>query len=226
MTVPRGSDDIPEALAGSDGSSRGQTMFSFDHLAICCTDLEAGVSAVEAALGVGLDPGGRHPHFGTHNRLLSLGPEEYLEVIAIDPEAPPPGRPRWFGLDTFSGPPRPASWILRCKDLDAARDRLGSGIGPGVSLSRGDYRWQMAVPESGILPLDGLHPAVIRWEGPHPAAALPPRGCRLAELVLSHPRVGDLARRLGLEDSRIRLETGPPGLSALIKTPGGPRRLG
>jgi hypothetical protein len=23
----------------------------------------------------------------------------YLEIIATDPEAPAPGRPRWFGLD-------------------------------------------------------------------------------------------------------------------------------
>ena len=34
-----------------------------------------------------LESGGRHPHMGTHNRLLSLGPDLYLEVIAVDPDA-------------------------------------------------------------------------------------------------------------------------------------------
>ena len=37
---------------------------------------------------------------GTHNRLLGLGTNVYLEVIAIDTEAAPPARPRWFSLDT------------------------------------------------------------------------------------------------------------------------------
>jgi hypothetical protein len=63
-------------------------MLSFDHLAIGAETLDEGVEAVEAALGVPLAPGGGHPAMGTHNRLLSLGPGEYLEVIAIDPDAP------------------------------------------------------------------------------------------------------------------------------------------
>ena len=41
--------------------------------------------------------------WGTHNRVMAISsegiPDCYLEVIAIDPEAPEPGRPRWFGLD-------------------------------------------------------------------------------------------------------------------------------
>lgn len=37
--------------------------------------------------------------FGTHNRCLGMEDGIYLEVIAVDPEAPPPSRPRWFGLD-------------------------------------------------------------------------------------------------------------------------------
>ena len=39
----------------------------------------------EGALGATPAPGGHHPLMGTHNQLLSLGPGEYLEVIAIDP---------------------------------------------------------------------------------------------------------------------------------------------
>ena len=70
-----------------------------DHLTIASTSLEAGARDVERALGVSLLEGGKHPRMGTHNRLLRLGDQVYLELIAIDPVGSPPGRPRWFGLD-------------------------------------------------------------------------------------------------------------------------------
>ncbi|MEL6648491.1 MAG: VOC family protein, partial [Pseudomonadota bacterium] len=45
-------------------------MLELDHLAIAAETLEDGREAVEAALGVSLQPGGQHAHFGTHNLLL------------------------------------------------------------------------------------------------------------------------------------------------------------
>src|SRR5690606_1359383 len=88
----------------------------FDHLAISARSLAEGAAKVERLLGVGTVPGGRHALMGTHNRLLSLGPTEYLEVIAIDPDAPDPGRPRWFRLDAFAGPPRLSNWVVAVDD--------------------------------------------------------------------------------------------------------------
>ena len=41
-----------------------------------------------ALLGVPMAGGGKHPLMGTHNRLIGLG-DLYLEVISIDPDAPP-----------------------------------------------------------------------------------------------------------------------------------------
>ena len=63
-------------------------------------------------------PGGRHARFGTHNRLLGLGPDLYLEVIAPDPDAAPFEGPRWFGLDTPPPVPRLANWIVAVADMD------------------------------------------------------------------------------------------------------------
>ena len=58
---------------------------------------------MRATLGAAPAAGGKHVGMGTHNRLLAIGspafPKAYLEIIAIDPDAPPPTRPRWFGLD-------------------------------------------------------------------------------------------------------------------------------
>ncbi|MFB2531290.1 VOC family protein [Paracoccus sp. p3-h83] len=191
-----------------------------DHVAVAAASLAEGMAWVEAALGVTLAPGGQHGVMGTHNRLLSLGPGEYLEVIAIDPAAPPPGRARWFGLDGFSGAPRLAGWVAACDDLDA---RLAaSGAGRAVEVSRGDLCWRIGVSDSGVMPFDGCHPALIDWlGGPHPAARLPDAGCRLAALEVSHPRADDLALGLGLADPRIRVTPGPAGLRAAIDTPNG-----
>jgi hypothetical protein len=71
----------------------------FDHLIIGAHTLEQGAAFIEALLGVQPQAGGRHVAMGTHNRVLKLGARAYLEVIAIDPAAAAPSRPRWFGLD-------------------------------------------------------------------------------------------------------------------------------
>lgn len=201
-------------------------MLAFDHLAISCADLDAGSAAVAQALGIAPGAGGQHPYFGTHNRLMSLGPDAYLEVIAIDPEAPAPARPRWFGLDAFEGEPRLTNWILRSDDLLTDLAHADPGAGMPVALSRGDFRWRMAVPDTGVLPFSNLHPALIGWDGPHPAPRLPDHGLRLSRLVVSHPQAKALAAALpGLFDPRITFETGEAGLQAVIDTPQGPRSL-
>jgi hypothetical protein len=72
------------------------TDLRFDHLVIGAASLAQGVDWVEAELGVTLPPGGTHPRMGTHNRLTAVGPASFLEIIAVDPAAEPPPRPRWL----------------------------------------------------------------------------------------------------------------------------------
>ena len=62
-----------------------------DHLAVAAESLGVGRAVVEDQLGLRLQDGGRHAHFGTHNLLLGLEDGLYLEVIAVDPDAPAPG---------------------------------------------------------------------------------------------------------------------------------------
>ena len=73
---------------------------TIDHLIVAATTLEEGAQFVQKALGVAPQPGGKHERMGTHNCLLKLGPELYLEIIAIDPEGKTPSQPRWFDLDS------------------------------------------------------------------------------------------------------------------------------
>lgn len=202
-------------------------MLELDHLAVAARDLEEGRAAVEDALGVRLQSGGQHARFATHNLLLGLEDGIYLEVIAIDPEAPAPEGARWFDLDRFDGPPALQCWICRCDDLGAALTRYPSAGDP-VALERGDLSWRMAVPRDGVLAFDNRFPALIEWAGDaHPATRLAASGCALARLVVSHPEAGRLADLLGpeLSDARVVFERGAPGLRAEISTPGGLRVL-
>jgi Glyoxalase-like domain len=200
---------------------------AMDHLAVSARSLSEGVAAVEAALGVALSGGGQHPHMATHNRLLGLG-DLYLEVIAIDPDAPDPAWPRWFDLDRFSGPPRLTNWVVRTDDLAATLAAAPPGTGTPVSLSRGPYRWQMAVPATGKLPFDGAFPALIQWEPPHhPATALSEAHIRLTRFEIAHPDAAALAAALPpLNDPRIHIvQGGVKALRATFSTPHGPRVL-
>lgn len=197
-----------------------------DHLAVAGESLEAAAAHLEAALGLPLQPGGQHAHFGTHNRLLGLEDGLYLEAIAIDPDAPAPECPRWFDLDRLAGAPHLRCWICRVPDLDAALERH-PGAGAPLDLARGDLRWRMAVPASGVLPFDNRFPALIEWQGvAHPAQRLAPSGARLRRLIVAHPEAVALRAALGnLSDPRIAFEPGASALRAEFDTPHGARAL-
>ena len=203
-------------------------MLRFDHLAVTALTLEEGVEAVEAALGLPLAPGGKHPHMATHNRLLGLGPL-YLEVIATDPAAAKPAWPRWFDMDNFAGSPRITNWVANCDDLATELALSPPGVGIPTTLSRGDYRWQIAIPPDGKLPFDGAFPDLIQWFGTlHPTHNLPDSLARLTALEIAHPQADALREILTpcLNDSRIHFTTGPEkAFRAAISTPHGPRIL-
>ncbi|MBD3662702.1 VOC family protein [Sulfitobacter sp. TSTF-M16] len=199
-----------------------------DHIAISALTRAAATAHVEDTLGVSLQQGGEHAVFHTHNMLLGLEDGLYLEAISTNPDAPRPGRPRWFDLDRFDGPPRFSNWICRCADLEATLSVLPDAFGKPVSLQRGDLRWRMAVPANGILPFDGCAPALMQWDGDaHPAARLTPSRCRLTALQVAHPEAEALAMLLAphLQDARVSFDSGPARLVARFDTPTGERVL-
>lgn len=203
-------------------------LLEFDHIAVSGATLAKATAACEAALGVPMRPGGRHDVFFTHNTLLGLEDGLYLEAIAVDPDAPVPDRPRWFDLDRFTGKARLTNWICRTSGLEAALERLGPGAGEPVALRRGDLRWRMAVPASGVLPFDNCQPALIEWQSPvHPSVTLGSSGIALRRLTVSHPEAERLEALLAplLDDDRVVFITGAAGLSAAFDTADGTRVL-
>ena len=207
--------------------SRSSTFPPIDHLVWGGRSLNAEIDRLEAWTGVRAAPGGRHPREGTHNALLALGPDTYLELIAPDLGAPPPARPRWFGLDALDSA-RLVAWAVKADDLDtraaAARARgveLGD-LGEGRrERSHGDtLAWRLTYPVSqGPV---ALVPFLIEWgDGPHPAASAP-AGVRLIALRAEHPEPASIRARL--EQLGIELEVTAavtPALVATLDTPRG-----
>lgn len=208
---------------------------AIDHLVVAARSLAEGEAWVESLLGCALAGGGQHVLMGTHNRLLGLGEALYLELIAVDPGAAPPARPRWFSLDApamrdrLDRGPALIHWVASTDDIDALATASPVDLGEILALSRGNYRWRVTVPRDGELPAEGAFPSLIQWEGGRPTAALPDSGCRLESLDIAHPRAtsfGEALRSMGLAaDPPIRAVDDASGagarLTARIRTPGG-----
>lgn len=194
-------------------------MFTLNHLVICTADLDTGSEEMEALLGVPFEDGGFNATHATRSKVLSLGPDEYLEIIAVDKEASPPRRPRWYALDQFSGNTRLTNWVVRTNELSHLISLGAAGPGTPMASSRNGLRWTMVVPDDGELPLDGAAPALIEWRGgKHPAQILPDRKLRLQKLKLCHP---DVDRASLPDDPRIEVAKAPFAMSAVLETPMG-----
>jgi hypothetical protein len=172
-----------------------------DHLVVGAHTLEQGAAWSERVLGALPAPGGKHVAMGTHNRLLAIAseafPKAYLEIIAIDPDAPPPSRVRWFGLDEpatqarLRERPRLLHLVARSTRLDATLAALaaqGIDAGQAVAAERaspnGLFRWRIAGRADGTLLFGGALPTLIEWLGMHPTDHLPASAVALQSLAL------------------------------------------
>jgi hypothetical protein len=202
-----------------------------DHLVVTAASLHDGVDYVRRELGLAPQAGGEHVRMGTHNCLLKLGEKLYLEVIAANPGAPRPDRPRWFQLDEADSvrSPRLAAWVARCDDIQTAAAASAVPLGKIEPMSRGNFEWLITVPDDGRLPLQGLAPALIQWRSEsHPADTLKDLGCSLVRFEGFHPRhegVAGMLRSIGFEGEFLVSPGAAPGLVAHIQTPEGTRRL-
>jgi hypothetical protein len=204
-------------------------MTALDHLVVAGETLDT--SGLDAVLGVALSGGGKHARMGTHNRLLRLGADAYLELIAIDPRGTRPDRPRWFGLDEpamhalLAEGPRLVHWVARVDST--VLPTLPFDVGVWESFQRGDLSWKLTVRGDGALPADGVVPTLICWSGAaHPSGRLPDAGVTLEALELEHPRAAEVQRQLDLLELAVRCRPAPsPRLTAHLRTPAGPRML-
>ena len=165
-----------------------------DHFTLGTSDLASGQAALAAVLGARVPQGSKHDAMSTHNCVCQAGSESFMELIAVDSDAPYPGRVRWFTLDDpatqakIADRPRALCWVVNTPDLDAVVAASPVDLGEVVHFQRGDRTWRLTVPEDGSLPEGGLIPAFIEWSpGPHPSTGQQDIGVRLQTVKLTHP---------------------------------------
>jgi len=192
-----------------------------DHVGVGMRDLDAATRLVAERTGVEPVFGGRHPHMGTQNALLSLGTDVYFEIIAPQPGADLGG---WLAHDD----PRPVLWAVASDDPAATRALLAeagfatSDPSPGSRRTPDDrlLEWETFGITDPPIP---AAPFFIHWaEGtPHPSTTSPP-GCTLASFDVSGPDLEAIRRLvavLGLAVGTTDAEQ--PALHITLSCPAG-----
>ena len=211
-------------------------MLVLDHLVVVAPDLAEGVTHVRRCLDLEMSEGGHHREMGTHNALLRLGEATFLEVITVDPEAPPPQHARWFGLDDaarvradWDSGRRLRGLVARTDDLDGLLARHSGLLGTAATLTRGALSWRFGLRGDGAWPADGAVPYAMDWGARgNPAPTMPDPGARLRDIMLAHPDPGAtqaLHAALGLTGPLRVIGGDTLRFSARIATPSGLRIL-
>lgn len=211
-------------------------MIQLDHLTIVAPDLAEGVAHVRDCLGLDVPFGQRHAYMGTHNHLMRLGGQVYLEIVALDPEGAQPPHRRWFGLDdrkqvraAWDAGRRLRGWVARTDVIDAVLAGRESMFGRKVALPRDAPAFDFAIPRDGSLPLGGAAPAIIDRRGkPRSMATIADLGARLVSFTLDHPdpaAIAGLYRELGAHGAPAVVAGPAPRYAARVETPGGIREL-
>jgi hypothetical protein len=174
-----------------------------DHIVIGAEYLDKAKFQIETLLDAEFCGGGKHPLMATHNSLLKLQENIYMEVISIDPDALPAsgaaGRPRWFSLDSevtrakLNQTPQPLCWVLSVANIETAKLRCGYDPGEIIEVTRDDLKWRLTVPKDGSLIEEGVLPSLIEWPaGRNPADQMPESKITLNRLLLSHPHPNEI----------------------------------
>jgi hypothetical protein len=168
-----------------------------DHFIYTTADLESGMDAMEQLFGTRPVPGGRHPRYGTHNALLSLGPSIYLEIMAPDPDSSLSSENTLFS-EHFIRLPKLTTWVYRTADIYKLSAKLNkAGLSPGEvqpgsrETSEGKkVSWTLTDPS--LLLFGGAFPFFIHWGStPHPAQSAPHAG-NLVDFYVEHPQADKL----------------------------------
>lgn len=193
-----------------------------DHVLIAVVDLAEAAREIEARHGLASLEGGRHPGWGTANRIVPLG-GAYLELVAVVDEAEAARSP--FGSWVAQASPalaKPLGWAVRTNELDEVARRLGLVVAAGSRATRGGrfLRWRLAgIEEAAAEP---SLPFFIEWGHGTPspgraAATYRAAGLQIAKLQLD----GDpdrLAAWLGAHRLPITVRSGTPALTSIILT--------
>jgi hypothetical protein len=191
-----------------------------DHIIYAVTDLEAAAERLRYEFGFASVLGGRHPGWGTANRIIPLG-REYIELVTVVDRKQ--AAASHFGravMDALRRGQQLAGWAVATDDLEDIAGRLKLEVTSG-SRNRPDgsrLRWQLAGVAVALS--TGALPFFIQWAAPpelHPGAAVvehdvSPSGITWIEIAAENDA---LHAWLGAYDLPLRITGPPPRLKAV-----------
>jgi Glyoxalase-like domain len=183
-------------------------------------DLGSAARGLELRHGLASVDGGRHPGWGTANRIVPLG-RSYLELIAVvdAPEAAQSSFGRWIAAaSTPAG--RLIGWAARADRLDDIAQRLDLTIGAGSRIAPSGLlvTWRLAGVEHAVA--DPSSPFFIEWG---PGTPLPGRApvahpvgnVEIVVLQLTGD-AGRLSNWLGGEQLPVTVRPGVPAVTSVV----------
>lgn len=195
-----------------------------DHLVYASPSLEQGMEEIETLTGVKPVIGGKHHQWGTWNALISLGPQCFFEIIAMDPTQSYNG-PIIFDLDQISKS-KLVRWVAKSNQIpkqEKLAHDAGFSLGAVIVGQREKQdgtllKWSLTDPLSN--PGDGLIPFLIDWKDtPHPGGSTP-KGCTLLALSGTHHNPDSIQHKLQVIGIDFEIEKGDTiELIATIQTP-------
>lgn len=191
---------------------------AIDHVVIPVGDLASAASVLESKYGLMSVEGGRHPGWGTANRIVPLG-DAYLELVTVvDGDA---ARKSPFGrwvLGAKTG--APLGWAVRTDAIEEVAVRLGLPVSDGSRTTPDGrvVRWrtvglQQATTEPALpFFIEWGDPAAVPWRAPvsHPSGDVRILGVGLSE---DAARIRDW---LAENDLPLSVTPGPSGVTAVL----------
>jgi Glyoxalase-like domain len=190
-----------------------------DHVLIAVADLGEAAQEMHLRHGLCSVEGGRHPAWGTANRIVPLG-DSYLELVAVvDPAtATTSAFGRWVasGASTTA---HPIGWAVRTSQLDEIAQRLDLPVHAGsrTTAAGDELQWRSAgIDEAAAEP---SLPFFIQWA---PQTVLPGRAsvrhpagaARISRLVLDADP-GRLTGWLGAHHLPLVVREGKPAVASI-----------
>jgi hypothetical protein len=153
-----------------------------DHAIIGARDVDAVADRLWERHGLASLPGGRHPGWGTYNRIVPLA-GSYLEILGIADENEAMRDPmgRWLLAHTATGDPL-MGWCCETGDIERVSRSLGLSLERGSRDVPGGTRltWRLAGRDTSL----GARPFFIAWDAPEmrPGLAVAPHAVEVRGL--------------------------------------------
>lgn len=200
---------------------------NIDHIVYAVANLELSIEKFKKATGLEVYAGGEHPDWGTHNAIVRIGEQTYLEFLAKKKTGQPVHNQTWMGLDFLDGD-KITRWALASKDveqdvkyLQKYKQELATiVIGSRAIDEHKMLNWLMTT----VLPSPEVEPApfLIDWKkSEHPTSAIP-QNCSIKSFIIEHAE-SEVLKKL-LEKLQCPIEIYPSHttqLKLVLDTPKG-----